>query len=53
MSTRSLPLILVVDDESKIRRLLTKKLEANGFVPETESKHSKSLLNPIRLLIWF
>ena len=31
MSTRSLPLILVVDDESKIRRLLTKELEANGF----------------------
>ena len=31
MSTRSLPLILVIDDESKIRRLLTKELEANGF----------------------
>ena len=31
MSTRSLPLILVIDDESKIRRLLTKVLEANGF----------------------
>ena len=31
MSTRSLPLILVVDDESKIRRLLTKELVANGF----------------------
>lgn len=31
MQTLRLPLILVVDDESKIRRLLTKELESNGF----------------------
>lgn len=31
MQTHRLPLILVVDDESKIRRLLTKELESNGF----------------------
>lgn len=56
MSTRSLPLILVVDDESKIRRLLTKELEANGFdvvCAGDGEQHSKSLLNPIRLPILF
>lgn len=31
MQPRRLPLILVVDDESKIRRLVSKELEANGF----------------------
>lgn len=31
MQTNRLPLIFVVDDESRIRRLLTKELEANGF----------------------
>lgn len=31
MQTNRRPLIFVVDDESKIRRLLTKELEASGF----------------------
>lgn len=45
------PLILIVDDESKIRRLLAQNLELEGFDVQTALRHwrftTSRLRNPI------
>ena len=41
------PLILIVDDESKIRRLLAQNLELEGFDVQTASYSDKEILKTV------